>query len=134
MNKFSEKSERELSTCHPELQRLIRKVLQIVDCAVIEGHRGKEKQDEYFRTKRSKLKWPNGEHNLLPSKAFDIAPCPVDFTEDPKVTARFYYFAGVVKAVASEMGIKIRWGGDWDGDVDFSDQTFDDLVHFELVG
>jgi peptidoglycan L-alanyl-D-glutamate endopeptidase CwlK len=27
----------------------------------------------------------------------------------------------------------IRWGGDWDGDQDFRDQTFDDLAHFELI-
>jgi hypothetical protein len=27
----------------------------------------------------------------------------------------------------------LRFGMDWDGDLDFSDQTFDDLVHFELA-
>ena len=31
------------------------------------------------------------------------------------------------------MNIKLRWGGDWNDNKDFSDQTFDDLVHFELV-
>jgi hypothetical protein len=30
------------------------------------------------------------------------------------------------------MGIGLRWGGDWDSDKDFSDQNFDDLVHWEL--
>ena len=46
---------------------------------------------------------------------------------------RFVYFAGYVKRVADDLGIAIRWGGDWDGDGDFSDQTFHDLPHFELV-
>jgi D-alanyl-D-alanine dipeptidase len=27
-----------------------------------------------------------------------------------------------------------RWGGDWDGDGDQTDQTFFDGVHFEMVG
>ena len=29
------------------------------------------------------------------------------------------------------MDIKIRWGGNWDGG-DLEQQSFDDLVHFEL--
>ena len=35
--------------------------------------------------------------------------------------------------VASQMGIKIRWGGDWDRDTDLSDNRFNDLPHFELM-
>ena len=34
--------------------------------------------------------------------------------------------------IASQMGIDIIWGGDWDGDTDLKDNAFDDLVHFEL--
>ena len=38
--------------------------------------------------------------------------------------------------LAKAMSIPLRWGGDWDGDTLLSgrdpDQTFDDLVHFEL--
>jgi peptidoglycan L-alanyl-D-glutamate endopeptidase CwlK len=34
--------------------------------------------------------------------------------------------------VASQMGLKIRWGGDWDMDTQTKDNKFDDLVHFEL--
>jgi len=35
--------------------------------------------------------------------------------------------------VASQMGIKIRWGGDWDSDGSVCDNKFNDLVHFELA-
>jgi peptidoglycan L-alanyl-D-glutamate endopeptidase CwlK len=52
---------------------------------------------------------------------------------DWKDMKRFYYLAGIVKAVALARKVKIRWGGDWDGDHDFKDQTFNDLVHFELA-
>lgn len=50
-----------------------------------------------------------------------------------KNLCRFYHFAGFVLATAARLGTPIRWGGDWDGDGDFMDQTFDDLVHFELL-
>ena len=49
-----------------------------------------------------------------------------------KDVGRFYYFSGIVKAIAVSMNIEIRWGGDWDNDNDFNDQTFDDLCHYEL--
>jgi peptidoglycan L-alanyl-D-glutamate endopeptidase CwlK len=42
------------------------------------------------------------------------------------------YFAGFVKGVASQMGIPIRWGGDWNSDNNLKDNKFDDLPHFEL--
>ncbi len=61
--------------------------------------------------------------------AVDIAPYPIDW-KDHK---RFYYLAGIVKGVASQMGIKVRWGGDWDSDNDLNDQSFMDLGHFEIV-
>jgi hypothetical protein len=35
--------------------------------------------------------------------------------------------------MASSMGIKIRWGGDWNGDWKVKDNHFDDLPHFELI-
>ena len=55
---------------------------------------------------------------------------PIDW-EDAN---RFYYFAGRVMAVASSKGYRLRFGGDWDGDMDLKDQNFNDLVHFEYIG
>ena len=51
-----------------------------------------------------------------------------------KEVGTFYYFGGFVLGTAQEMGLDIRWGGDWDGDRSISDQSFDDLVHFERRG
>ena len=45
----------------------------------------------------------------------------------------FYYFGGIVRGIALEMGIRIRWGGDWDGDHTLNDQNFNDLLHFEVI-
>ena len=89
-----------------------------------------------YRLKRSKVQWPNSKHNLTPSLAIDATPYPIpkNWGEDHwKDKARFYEFAAVIRYEAKRLGVKIRWGGDWDGDYDYRDQVFDDLVHFELV-
>lgn len=133
MNQYSDNSENQLKTCDVQLQHLFRAVLPYVNHTILVGHRNEEDQHKAFLTGKSKLDWPNGNHNKLPSSAVDAAPYPIDFSESHKNLARFYYFAGFVKAMAFHMGLKIRWGGDWDSDNDFKDQKFDDLVHFELV-
>jgi hypothetical protein len=44
-------------------------------------------------------------------------------------------FAGkIMKSSTGLEGMSIRWGGDWDGDGDFKDQTLVDLVHWEING
>lgn len=134
MPKFSLQSEERLKTCHNNLYRLFEEVVKNYDCTIIEGYRSPEKQDEAFKNKKSKLK--SGKHNLTPSYAVDVSPYPIPANwgaKDYRELARFYHFAGYVKAKAEFLGIKIRWGGDWDSDNVFSDQTFNDLVHFELV-
>ena len=40
--------------------------------------------------------------------------------------------AGAMISNADELDISIRWGGDWNGDGTLTDQTFNDLPHFEL--
>ncbi len=39
----------------------------------------------------------------------------------------------VVFEVAAACGVKLRWGGDWDGDGDIHDQRLYDPAHFELA-
>ncbi len=140
MNKYSKMSEHRLKTCDKRLQKVFKAVLQIMDHAVIQGHRGKQEQNAAFKNGASKVKYPKGKHNSFPSKAVDIAPWPLEWPETAKTKRekmkrimRFCYFAGVVLGVSSRMGIKVRWGGDWDQDRDLSDNNFDDLVHFEVI-
>lgn len=129
MPTFGKRSKMLLATADQRLQDLFNEVIKHYDCAVIEGHRDEAKQNEAFKLGMSKLNWPNSPHNKTPSMAVDVAPYPVDWTD----IKRFYHFAGYVLAVANQLGIKIRHGGDWDQDLDFKDQTFFDLPHFELV-
>jgi peptidoglycan L-alanyl-D-glutamate endopeptidase CwlK len=126
---FSARSLERLRTCDPRLQRLFERVVAEYDCTILEGHRGREAQERAFQEGRSKIRWPDGLHNALPSFAVDVAPHPVDWND----LKRFYHFGGFVQGVAAAMGLPLRWGGDWDGDNDLGDQRFNDLVHFELV-
>ena len=128
MPQFSGKSLERLKTCHPDLQRLFTEVIKHYDCTVTCGHRGKDEQDEAVRTGASKLAWPNSKHNQLPSIAIDVVPFPIDWND----TSRFYHFAGFVLATAKQLGIEIRWGGDWNSDLKFRDEKFKDLPHYEL--
>jgi len=129
MSSFSAISNERLDTCDERLQRVFREVVKSFDCTILEGHRGKDLQDMYFSQGKSKVKWPNGEHNKQPSRAVDAMPYPVDW----KDTKRMYFFAGFVLATALSMGVRLRWGGDWDSDKILSDQTFNDCPHYEIL-
>jgi len=141
---YSTRSKTHLATCHPALVRLFEFVLGTYDHVIIEGHRGKEAQNAAFDAGRSKLRWPDGKHNRSPSIAVDAAPYDsvvkgVNWDTNHRTAAgmanikRFYHFAGIVQGIGYAMGIPIRWGGDWNTNTEFGDQTFDDLVHFELL-
>lgn len=135
MPKFSQDSFSKLSTCHMELQVLFYEVIRHFDCKVLEGYRGEEAQNAAYEAGNSKHKFPNGKHNRQPSMAVDVAPYPVDW----KNLKRFYWFGGFVMGIAQrlkdegKMTYSVRFGGDWDSDKDINDQSFNDLVHFELV-
>lgn len=129
MPKFSKKSQKNLSECHTSLQRLFNKVIKHYDCTITDGHRGKKEQDMAYHKGWSKLKYPKSKHNKIPSLAADVVPYPIDY----KNKIKLYHFGGYVKATADQLGIKIRWGGDWDSDKDLHDQDFMDLPHYELL-
>jgi len=135
--RYSLDSAAQLVTCCLSLQRVFKGVLQYRDHSVIKGHRDKVEQAKAFLKGTTKLKWPKGKHNKNPSKAVDVEPYPKDppqepITVDGKRWARYYYFAGFALGWARANGIKLRWGGDWDGDGQIKDQSFDDLYHFEV--
>ena len=129
MPRFGTSSKKNLSSCDMRLQRLFEAVVKDFDCSVICGHRNKAEQRRAYQEGKSKLDWPRSNHNTFPSVAVDVVPYPVDWND----TRAFYFLAGMIKAKAKEMGLNVRWGGDWDGDGFFKDQTFHDLPHWELL-
>ncbi len=131
---FSTNSLRQLDTCDTRLQAIFHRVLVHRDCTIIEGHRPEDLQNEMFRQGRSKLKWPDSNHNDKPSRAVDVGPYYMGEGIPWELRERWIYFAGYVFAVADDLRIAVRWGGDWDSDLTFTDQSFHDLPHWELVG
>jgi peptidoglycan L-alanyl-D-glutamate endopeptidase CwlK len=128
MPRFGKRSKKRLATCDDRLQDLFKEVIKYFDCTVIQGHRGEAEQNQAYDAGRSKLRYPDGKHNADPSKAVDVAPYPIDWSDRD----RFHYFGGFVLGIASQIGLKIRWGGDWDRDTEVKDNRFDDLPHFEI--
>ena len=124
-----------LNSCDERLQKVVKKVIETWNIAVIYGYRNKAEQDKAFASGKSKLKFPASKHNTFPSSAIDMLPVEVvnnRETIDWKDRERMHYFAGFVIATAEAMGVALRWGGDWDGDTEVKDNGFDDLAHFEL--
>ena len=129
MNKWSPLSKSKYDTLNPKLQTLCDAILENWDCKIHWGFRNKEQQEEMVANKASKLHFPESLHNRYPSRGVDLTPYPVPEWEDYMT---FYTFGGYVLGVADTLGIELRWGGDWDSDKDLHDQTFNDLMHFEL--
>jgi len=142
--KFGNRSNRNLATCHVDLQLIAEESLKIsqVDFGVSEGHRSVEKQLEYFNTGKSKIDGVNkkGKHNYQPSLAMDIYAY---VSGKPKLSFNPTYLAylgGVITATAQRLlnegriSHKVRWGYNWDSDGEIgTDQRFNDLPHFELI-
>ena len=133
MPKFGRKSNINLNSAHPQLQRLFREVVKTYDCSVLWGHRTEQEQNEMYLAipPVTKVQWPSSKHNAVPSMAVDVAPYisgNVSFE-----SRQCYHFAGYVQGVADRMGIKIRLGADWDSDNNVNDQSFRDIIHFEYM-
>ena len=128
MYKFGKKSKQRLKGVDAKLVNVLNELIKVMDVTIIEGVRSKEKQQEYFKNGKSKIDGvtKKGMHQL--GKAVDLAPYPVDW----KNTKRFYYMGGMLRGIAKQLNIKVRWGGDWDSDGKIKDQTFNDLVHIEI--
>lgn len=130
MPSFGAASMKQLQTCHPDLQRVFLRVVSTWDCVVIEGKRSEAAQRlavarGVSKTLNSKHVYPLGE----PSRAADVVPYPVKWKDDQ----RFFAFGGFVLGIAEMMGVKIRWGGDFDGDRNLDEGDSWDPGHFELM-
>jgi peptidoglycan L-alanyl-D-glutamate endopeptidase CwlK len=141
---YSQNSLNKLNTCHTDLQEIFHTVNNDgFSHTIICGHRNEKDQNAVFATGASTKKWPDGEHNSIPSMAVDAVPDPIEFPAldrgDRLAIIKMGVFAGYVLARARDLfnrgkiTHRLKWGGDWDGDWDVRDQKFNDWVHFELI-
>lgn len=133
MRKWSRNSSRRLSTCTENVQWLMTVIRdEVADISILDGYRGAYRQNKAFREGNSKVQYPNGKHNRKPSQAVDICPHPRP-KDERKLWAALGYIAGRAAEIGKRRGLTVRWGGDWDGDGDLTDQSFDDLFHIEVT-
>lgn len=141
---YSMESLRQLDNADGRLVKLCYQVLKLHDHKVNESYRDKAAQEKAFAEGRTKLHFPLGNHNQLPSKAVDLFPFVGGvFIGFPQKTdnrdiylqkcAQWAYFGGIVLGCASGLGLPIRWGHDWNTDNNLFDQSFVDAPHFELA-
>ena len=122
-------------TCHPDLIILSEHVIKHIDCTVVWGYRTEKQQNDFYEAGTSQLKYPNSEHNIYPSNAIDLAP----YIDGHIVweEKQCYYFSGMVIGIAKVLyaigaiDSPIDCGADWDGDMNISDQSFQDICHFQ---
>jgi peptidoglycan LD-endopeptidase CwlK len=129
MPSFGKKSLEKLGELHPKLQQVLIEAIKHVDFSIYEGHRSSALQQLYFDAGTSKAKPGQSKHNKFPSEAADLWAYPIDWEQ----TEQQCYIAGVILGIASQMGIKVRWGYDWDRDGDTRDNKFNDMPHFEVL-
>jgi peptidoglycan L-alanyl-D-glutamate endopeptidase CwlK len=133
MRTWSRTSKEVYDDLHPQLQVIVTRIRdEVADISLVSGHRGKEEQNDAFDVGASTLRYPDSKHNTLPSIAVDFQPYPYPKYE-PKLWGSLGYIAGRALGIALEEGVTLRWGGDWDGDGDTTDQSFDDLFHLEIT-
>ena len=125
---FSQSSMAKLETCDPLIQRVMNGVVRNYDIIIVCGFRGEEDQEKAFREGYSNARWGQSPHNIYLSEAVDIAPYPyAEYKDDVK---KHYEMAAYVLEVASVMGIKLKWGGNWKIR---KAAKWVDLPHFELA-
>ena len=122
MPKFGKRSLRRLKGVDAKLVNALNELIKIMDVTIIEGVRSKERQEELLEKGATKVKYSRH----MSGKAVDLAPYPIDWDD----RERFHYMGGML--IGHQLGLKLRWGGDWDSDGEIKDNSFDDLVHIEL--
>tara|TARA_R100000742_G_C4205494_1_gene33359 strand:- start:203 stop:580 length:378 start_codon:yes stop_codon:yes gene_type:complete len=124
MPRFGKKSKERLKGVDTKLVNVLNELVKIMDVTIIEGLRTQERQNELVKKGASKTKY--SKH--IQGKAVDVAPYPIDWNDRD----RFHYMGGMIRGIAKQLNVNVRWGGDWDGDGETKDNSFDDLVHIEI--
>lgn len=129
--RFSKRSEKNLEGVNPALVKVVRRALELspVDFIVIEGVRTVARQQQLYaqgRTEPGNVVTWTMKSKHIDGNAVDLLP----------VTGwdNLASFKAVSKAMfqaASELGVKITWGADWNGN-GIQEKGETDSPHFEI--
>lgn len=118
----------------PRLVNVVKLAISLseIDFSVLEGVRTLARQRELYaqgRTKPGKIVTWTMKSKHIEGKAVDLIPYPLDWND----LVKFNKIAAAMFRAAKQLGIKIRWGADWDGDGKPREKGETDSPHFELV-
>lgn len=126
--KLSARSTERLNSVRMDLRKVCLQAFETVpfDVTVLEGYRSKERQDQLYVEGKTKVHTSRHQSG----NAIDLAPYPIDWND----TDRFRTLAEHMFAAAKELGITIRWGGNWSrvNTTDKPPSSFVDMPHFEI--
>lgn len=134
---FDAASAKRLAGAHPLLQRLLIEARKRIAFTIMDSQRGRAAQTKAYKAGHSKATFGNSAHNYDPAIAVDLAPIPLDWSKTQPfidVWKVIGYYNPKTKAgsgLAKEMGIPIRWGGDWNMNGKWTDDGWD-FPHYEL--
>lgn len=126
MPKFGARSLENLSQAHPDIQKVMHEAIKHYDFTVICGYRGMKEQNAALKSGASKARFGQSPHNYKPSIAVDCVPYPLDWNDHEE----FKKMGAVIMDAAKCLGVRLRWGGDWDQNPKTDDGW--DKPHFEL--
>lgn len=106
----------------------------VIDFRILDASRGRLAQEKAKALGHSTVGFGNSAHNWVPALAMDLFPAPYSWEN----RQAFITLAKVVLAMPAKHNIlgpdgkqiRLRWGGDWNGDGNLSDGW--DMPHYEL--
>jgi len=136
---LGQQSRARLEGVHPDLVKVVELAIKktATDFLVLEGVRTPARQKELYAQGRTRpgqvVTWTLTSNHFAKADGFghavDLAPYPVDWNDLKKFDA----IAKAMFAAGAELGIKIRWGADWDQDGRPRERGESDSPHFELA-
>lgn len=135
--KLSDKDEARLVGVDAGLVGIVRRAAQLcpIKFMVVEGLRSKARQQELYaqgRTKPGKVVTWTLKSKHIDGKAVDLAPV-VNGQIDWNDLSKFDAIARAMRQAATEAGVVIRWGADWDSDGKPREKGEADSPHFERL-
>ena len=142
MYKYSKRSIAKIEKeAAPDMKLLLYTALPLsyLDFGIGTIYRNKKAQNAAYDSGASKVRFPDGEHNTMPSNAADLFA----YKKKKPTYEMIYYVAllGVMYAAFTLLQMQgkisqdkyLRSGIDWDMDRELlTDQEFDDGMHFEI--
>lgn len=133
---FSKSSKDKLAGVKPELRKLAERAIQLspLDFTIVQGTRTVEQSAQNIANGVSFLKDPSKSKHIT-GRAIDFAPLKggkIDWNDHES----FKTVADAFFAAAKELGINIRWGGDWNQNGSYKDEIARgsyDGGHIELM-